>query len=80
MEKAAANANIELSPDPWPEQALFTRSDHYAFVKQGVPSVFMVPGLKSKDPNVDGSKVFGQFFNYFQFVFTVQIDNYRFFF
>jgi Zn-dependent M28 family amino/carboxypeptidase len=61
VEKAAANANIELSPDPWPEQALFTRSDHYAFVKQGVPSVFMVPGLKSKDPNVDGSKVFGQF-------------------
>ena len=61
VEKAAANADIELSPDPWPEQALFTRSDHYAFVKQGVPAVFMVPGLKSKDPNVDGSKVFGQF-------------------
>ncbi|MAI39403.1 M28 family metallopeptidase [Alteromonas sp.] len=61
VEKAAANADIELSPDPWPEQALFTRSDHYAFVKQGVPSVFMVPGLKSKDPSVDGSKVFGQF-------------------
>jgi len=56
VEKAAANADIELSPDPWPEQALFTRSDHYAFVKQGVPSVFMVPGLKSKDPSVDGSK------------------------
>lgn len=61
VEKAAANADIELSPDPWPEQALFTRSDHYAFVKQGIPSVFMVPGLKSKDPSVDGSKVFGQF-------------------
>lgn len=59
--EAANNAGIELSPDPWPEQALFTRSDHYAFVKQGVPSVFLVPGLKSKDPNVDGSKVFGQF-------------------
>ena len=25
--------------------------------KQGVPSVFMVPGLKSKDPNVDGKGV-----------------------
>lgn len=61
VEQAAANAGIELSPDPWPEQALFTRSDHYAFVKQGVPSVFLVPGLKSKDPNVDGSKVFGEF-------------------
>ncbi|GEA13564.1 M28 family metallopeptidase [Alteromonas sp. KUL49] len=61
VEKAAANADISLSPDPWPDQALFTRSDHYAFVKQGVPAVFLVPGLQSKDPNVDGSKVFGTF-------------------
>ncbi len=61
VEQAAANADIKLSADPWPEQALFTRSDHYAFVKQGVPAVFMVPGLTSKDPDVDGSKVFGQF-------------------
>lgn len=30
-------------------------------MKQGVPAVFMVPGLTSKDPDVDGSKVFGQF-------------------
>lgn len=61
VEEAARNAGLTLSPDPWPEQALFTRSDHYAFVKQGVPSVFLVPGLKSKDPEVDGAKVFGQF-------------------
>ncbi|QJR81019.1 M28 family peptidase [Alteromonas pelagimontana] len=61
VEEAAGNAGISLSPDPWPEQALFTRSDHYAFVKQGIPSVFMVPGLTSKDPDVDGSKMFGQF-------------------
>lgn len=59
--KAAENIGLTLSPDPWPEQALFTRSDHYSFVKQGVPAVFLVPGLKSADPDVDGSKVFGQF-------------------
>ena len=61
VETAAKNADISLSPDPWPEQALFTRSDHYAFVKQGIPAVFLVPGLTSKDPDVDGSKVFGHF-------------------
>ncbi|MBQ4828131.1 M28 family peptidase [Alteromonas sp. MMG017] len=61
VETAASNADISLSPDPWPDQALFTRSDHYAFVKQGVPAVFLVPGLTSKDPEVDGSKVFGHF-------------------
>lgn len=48
VETAASNADISLSPDPWPDQALFTRSDHYAFVKQGVPAVFLVPGLTSK--------------------------------
>jgi hypothetical protein len=61
VEAAAAKVGITLSPDPWPEQALFTRSDHYSFVKQGIPAVFLVPGLKAADPNVEGSKVFGQF-------------------
>ncbi|WJG09501.1 M28 family peptidase [Aliiglaciecola sp. LCG003] len=59
--QAAKNIGIELSPDPWPELALFTRSDHYSFVQQGVPSVFLVPGLKSADPEVDGSKQFQGF-------------------
>ncbi|WP_425451720.1 M28 family metallopeptidase [Alteromonas aestuariivivens] len=61
VELAAGNAGVSLSADPWPDQALFTRSDHYSFVKQGVPAVFLVPGLTSKDPAVDGSKVFGTF-------------------
>ena len=58
---AAEKIGLSLSPDPWPDQALFTRSDHYSFVKQGVPAVFLVPGLKSADPEVDGSKQFNQF-------------------
>jgi Zn-dependent M28 family amino/carboxypeptidase len=61
VEKAAEKIGLELSPDPMPEQALFTRSDHYSFVKQGIPSVFLVPGFKSADPEVDGSKQFSQF-------------------
>jgi Zn-dependent M28 family amino/carboxypeptidase len=58
---AAQNIGLSLSPDPWPEQALFTRSDHYSFVKQGIPSVFLVPGLQSADPNIDGSEQFNKF-------------------
>lgn len=61
VEKAAKQVDITLSPDPWPEMALFTRSDHYSFVQQGVPSVFLVPGLTSVDPEVDGSKQFSAF-------------------
>lgn len=52
---------MELTPDPWPEQAIFTRSDHYSFVQQGVPAVFLVSGIKAADPSVDGSKLFGEF-------------------
>jgi hypothetical protein len=59
--KAAEKIGLELSPDPMPDQALFTRSDHYSFVKQGIPSVFLVPGFKSVDPEIDGSKQFSHF-------------------
>tara|TARA_R110002153_G_scaffold32537_9_gene98519 strand:- start:4543 stop:6183 length:1641 start_codon:yes stop_codon:yes gene_type:complete len=59
--KAAEKIGLELSPDPMPDQALFTRSDHYSFVKQGIPSVFLVPGFKSANPEVDGSKQFSNF-------------------
>ncbi|AWL10571.1 hypothetical protein HMF8227_00063 [Saliniradius amylolyticus] len=45
---AAEQMGLSLAEDPWPEQALFTRSDHYMFVKQGVPSVFLVPGFTAK--------------------------------
>ena len=61
MASAAQDIGLSLSPDPWPEQALFTRSDHYSFVKQGIPSVFLVPGLQSADPNIDGSEQFNKF-------------------
>ncbi|MEJ0084179.1 MAG: M28 family metallopeptidase [Pseudomonadota bacterium] len=43
--QAVAPMNIQLSPDPMPEQGVFTRSDHYMFVKQGVPAVFFATGF-----------------------------------
>lgn len=61
VEKAAGKIDISLSPDPMPEQAIFTRSDHYSFVKRGIPSVFLMTGFKSTDPEIDGGKVFGEF-------------------
>ncbi|WP_082453878.1 M28 family metallopeptidase [Sphingomonas sp. Leaf62] len=44
VKRAAAQAGASFSPDPMPEMALFVRSDHYRFVQQGVPSVFLWPG------------------------------------
>jgi Zn-dependent M28 family amino/carboxypeptidase len=46
VKKAAASIGVGFSPDPMPEQGLFTRSDHYRFVQKGVPSVFLWPGQK----------------------------------
>ena len=61
VEKAVANANMKLTPDPWPELNLFTRSDHYAFVKQGIPAVFLVAGIESRTDGIDGSTVLQTF-------------------
>ena len=43
--RAAARMNVAVVPDPLPEQGLFVRSDHYEFVKTGVPSVFLMTGF-----------------------------------
>ncbi|WP_144392715.1 M28 family metallopeptidase [Pleionea sediminis] len=62
VQKAAETVNLQLSPDPMPEQNIFTRSDHYSFVKQGIPAVFLVPGFKSLDDSVNGEEMFQKFF------------------
>ncbi|HYJ88892.1 MAG TPA: M28 family peptidase [Pyrinomonadaceae bacterium] len=38
-----ATGNI-VTPDPMPEENAFVRSDHYAFVKQGVPALMLLGG------------------------------------
>ncbi|MEM7741353.1 MAG: M28 family peptidase, partial [Pseudomonadota bacterium] len=43
-ERTTSALGIALSPDPMPEQGLFTRSDHYSFVRQGVPALYLVIG------------------------------------
>ena len=58
IEPAVAAEDLVLTPDPVPEEVLFIRSDQYSFVRQGVPSVFLVPGFTSKDPAIDGGAAF----------------------
>ncbi|MGX5914564.1 M28 family metallopeptidase [Aliidiomarina sp. Khilg15.8] len=60
--RAAGEHGIESSPDPMPEQAIFTRSDHYMLVTRGVPAVFLMTGFQSQDENEDGGEVWSQFF------------------
>ena len=58
---AAGEFGIALTPDPFPEQNVFVRSDHYRFVQQGIPSVFLVTGPKSLDGKVDTMPIFQGF-------------------
>lgn len=44
--RAAGKRGIALSPDPEPEEAIFVRSDHYSFVKAGIPAVSLDTGWK----------------------------------
>lgn len=62
VDRATAKHGIKLSADPMPEQAIFTRSDHYTLVKQGVPAVFLMTGFTSKDPQQKGGEIWGKFF------------------
>lgn len=43
--RATATVGVGVGKDPMPEQGFFVRSDHYRFVQQGVPSVFLWPGM-----------------------------------
>lgn len=56
VNRAAGSLDIGLSPDPLPSEGLFTRSDHYSFVKQGIPSIFLMTGFKN-----GGDKQFQEF-------------------
>ena len=41
---AGASMKVSVSPDPMPQETLFVRSDHYPFVRRGVPAVFLMTG------------------------------------
>ncbi|UAL09612.1 M20/M25/M40 family metallo-hydrolase [Caulobacter segnis] len=56
VKHAAGRVGVALSGDPLPEEGLFTRSDHYRFVEQGVPSVFLMTGFQN-----GGEKAFTTF-------------------
>ena len=51
--RATQRVGIQSSPDPMPEQGGFTRSDHYSFVKEGVPGVHLMTGFAN-----GGEKIF----------------------
>lgn len=58
---AAAEIGLPLSPDPFPEEATFVRSDHYAFVRAGIPAVYLDGGTISADGERDPKRALAYF-------------------
>ena len=54
---ASEHLGLAIGPDPIPEQVLFIRSDHFSFVRRGIPSLFIKSGFETGDPNLDGGAI-----------------------
>ena len=54
VEAAAEDLGLTLTPDPKPEETGFVRSDQYAFIRAGIPAVYLDGGVKGRDPHFDG--------------------------
>ena len=49
LDTAAKELGVALSPDPFPEEVAFVRSDQYAFIRAGIPAVYLNGGTVSVD-------------------------------
>lgn len=61
VKAAAAQLGVGLTPDPKPEEVVFVRSDQYAFVRQGIPAVYLDAGIKARSPDVDALALYEDF-------------------
>lgn len=52
-ERAAKAEGVGLAPDEKPEEVFFVRSDQYAFVRAGIPALYIDQGMTSSDPAID---------------------------
>jgi hypothetical protein len=56
----AKEMSIELTPDPFPQEVIFVRSDQIAFVRRGIPAIYLGLGFHAVDPAVDNQAAFGK--------------------
>lgn len=56
--KTVANyLGIKVAKDPIPEQVVFMRSDHFSFVRHGIPAIYIKSGTETGNPQLDGLKL-----------------------
>ncbi len=57
VDNAAKSEHVTVSPDPFPQEADFVRSDQYPFVRRGIPAVYIGAGYHAADPKIDAGKL-----------------------
>lgn len=61
LDAAAKEVGVAISPDPFPEETIFVRSDQYPFIRAGIPAVYLIGGIVSADGKRDPKLAFGKF-------------------
>jgi Peptidase family M28/PA domain len=56
----AKEMEIELTPDPFPEEVIFVRSDQIAFIRRGIPAIYLGLGFHAADPAADAQAAWAQ--------------------
>jgi len=56
-QRAVAEAGLQMTPDPFADEVIFVRSDQYAFVRQGIPAIYLLGGVTPRDGS-DGNARF----------------------
>lgn len=49
VKSAAQFVDVTIAKDPIPEQSVFMRSDHFSFVRQGIPAIYVKSGSTTGD-------------------------------
>ena len=63
LDAAAKDIGVLLSADPFPEESVFVRSDQYAFIRAGIPAVYLTGGIIPADKtNVRDPKIALRYF------------------
>jgi Zn-dependent M28 family amino/carboxypeptidase len=54
---AASAEGFTLVPDQQPDEILYSRSDQFSFVRQGIPAIWLDSSIESSDPDYDGPAI-----------------------
>jgi Zn-dependent M28 family amino/carboxypeptidase len=56
VDYSTSNLNLTIGVSKSIEETYVERGDQFSFIKKGIPSIFILPGSTSIDPNINGVK------------------------